>query len=49
MKFMENEDVYKLVKEKGREILPITTINGKILKTEDYPALFIFFQQGRCR
>jgi hypothetical protein len=39
MKFRENEDIYKLIKEKGRKILPITTINGKIFKTEDYPTL----------
>ncbi|NBG87182.1 arsenite efflux transporter metallochaperone ArsD [Isachenkonia alkalipeptolytica] len=37
LKFRENQEVFKLVKEKGREILPITTVNDKIIKYGDYP------------
>lgn len=39
MKFKENENVYKLVKENGRKILPITTLNGQVIKTDIYPTL----------
>ncbi|ABR47999.1 Arsenical resistance operon trans-acting repressor ArsD [Alkaliphilus metalliredigens QYMF] len=39
LKFRENEAVYKMIKEKGREILPITTIDGKIIKYNEYPTL----------
>jgi phage shock protein A len=39
MKFKENESVFKLVKEKGRDILPITTLNGNIIKSGSYPTL----------
>ncbi|ABR47202.1 Arsenical resistance operon trans-acting repressor ArsD [Alkaliphilus metalliredigens QYMF] len=36
LKFRENEAVFKMVKEKGKEILPITTVNGKIIKYSGY-------------
>ncbi|MCC5912128.1 MAG: arsenite efflux transporter metallochaperone ArsD [Clostridiaceae bacterium] len=39
LKFRENEEVYKLVKEKGREILPITTVNGRVIKVNGYATL----------
>lgn len=39
LKFRENESVYQLVKEKSRAVLPITTLNGEVIKTEQYPAL----------
>ena len=39
LKFRENQEVFKLVKEKGREILPITTVNDKIIKFGEYPSL----------
>lgn len=39
LKFRENEDVYKLVKDNGRKILPVTTYNGKVIKTGEYPSL----------
>lgn len=38
-KFKENADVFELVKEKGKEVLPIVTLNGKIMITEHYPTL----------
>lgn len=38
-KFRENQEVYNLVKEKGKDILPITTVDGKIVKTNGYPSL----------
>ena len=39
LKFKENEKVFELVKTKSKSILPITTYNGKIVKTESYPEL----------
>jgi len=38
-KFKENEDVFKLVKEQGKSVLPITKINGKVIKSGGYPTL----------
>lgn len=34
--FQSNGDVLKMVKEHGQEILPITTINGKIIAKQKY-------------
>jgi hypothetical protein len=34
--FMENKEVLQLVKEKGKEILPITAINNKIIAEKRY-------------
>jgi len=34
--FMENKEIFQLVKENGKEILPITTINGKIIAKKGY-------------
>lgn len=39
LKFRENETVYQLVKEKGRAILPVTVLDGEVIKIENYPAL----------
>lgn len=39
LKFKENADVFKLVKSKGKGVLPVTTVNGEIIKTHDYPTL----------
>lgn len=39
LKFRENPAVYQLVKEQGKTVLPITTVNGTILKTGSYPSL----------
>ena len=39
LKFRDNEEVYRLVKEKSKDILPITTLNGRVIKTHKYPAL----------
>lgn len=35
--FVENEEVNKVLHEKGPDALPITIVDGKILKTNDYP------------
>ncbi|MBE3093206.1 MAG: arsenite efflux transporter metallochaperone ArsD [Actinobacteria bacterium] len=35
--FLENKEIFQLVKENGQEILPITTINGKIIAKKKYP------------
>ena len=37
--FLENKEVFQLVKENGKEILPITAINGKIIAKKRYPKL----------
>jgi hypothetical protein len=34
--FLENKEVFQLVKEKGKEILPITAINGKVIAEKRY-------------
>ena len=34
--FLENKEIFQLVKENGQEILPITTINGKIIAEKRY-------------
>ncbi len=38
-KFEENEEVKKLLSEKGLEVLPITVVNNKIRKTGENPTL----------
>lgn len=39
LKFKENEAVYQLIKQEGKDILPITTVNGEVIKTKEYPTL----------
>lgn len=39
MKFMANVEVGRLVKEKGQQILPITVVNGRIIKSGEYASL----------
>lgn len=39
LKFRENQAVYQLVKEQGKEVLPVTTFNGQVIKTQQYPDL----------
>lgn len=39
LKFRENEDVYRMVKDGGKKSLPITTYNGTVIKSGEYPAL----------
>jgi len=34
--FLENKEIFQLVKEKGQGILPVTTINGKIFAMRKY-------------
>lgn len=38
LKFRDNEEVYKMVKDHSKEILPITTLNGRIIKSRNYPS-----------
>ena len=35
--FLENKDIFQTVKDKGPGILPITTIDGKIVSKHRYP------------
>ena len=39
MKFRDNQVVLQVVREKGNESLPITILNGKVIKTRVYPHL----------
>lgn len=36
-KFMENKEVIESLKSHGVSVLPITTIDGKIVKSQEYP------------
>ena len=38
-KFKENPEVIKLIQEKQLAVLPITALNGTIVKTGSYPTL----------
>ncbi len=35
--FLENTEIFQLVKENGLDILPVTTINEKIIAKQRYP------------
>jgi len=37
--FLRNENVMRLVRERQMDALPITVVNGKVIKTGAYPAL----------
>lgn len=37
-KFMQNPNVLSLLKSRGVEVLPITTLNGEIIKQQAYPS-----------
>jgi len=36
-KFMENSEVLALLQQYGTEILPVTTVNGHVVKTKIFP------------
>jgi hypothetical protein len=38
LKFRENEEVYGLVRDIGKSILPITTVDGNVIATQGYPS-----------
>ena len=38
-KFKENQEVMDLIQKQQLKVLPITTLNGKIIKKENYPTL----------
>jgi hypothetical protein len=37
-KFMENPEVLALLKSNGVDILPVTTLNGSVIKKKGYPS-----------
>ncbi|PKM94409.1 MAG: arsenical resistance operon transcriptional repressor ArsD [Firmicutes bacterium HGW-Firmicutes-1] len=39
LKFKENTSVFEKVKKEGKSVLPITTLNGEIIKVGEYPTL----------
>lgn len=39
MKFMANMEVGTLVRENGQKMLPITVLDGKVIKSGAYPSL----------
>lgn len=36
--FVDNIDISKMIDNKGLEVLPITTVDGVVVKTEQYPS-----------
>jgi hypothetical protein len=38
LKFKGNVAVFRLIKENGKEVLPITIVNGRVAKTGKYPS-----------
>jgi hypothetical protein len=38
-KFKENQDVNKILTSQGKKSLPITIVNGEVIKTGEYPSL----------
>lgn len=37
--FMKNADVYRLIRERQLDVLPITVVRGRVVKTDAYPSL----------
>ncbi len=37
MRFMQNPEVLALLKEHGTGVLPVTTVEGKVVKTKEFP------------
>ncbi|MDA8201684.1 MAG: arsenite efflux transporter metallochaperone ArsD [Chloroflexi bacterium] len=37
--FMRNRDVYELIRARQLEVLPITVVGGRVVKTDAYPSL----------
>lgn len=37
--FMRNRDVYELIRARQLDVLPITVVHGRIVKTDAYPSL----------
>ena len=35
--FKKNTDISKLIDEEGEDVLPITIVDGKVVKTKEYP------------
>jgi hypothetical protein len=49
-KFMQNQEVLALLKEQGTGVLPVTTVNGEVVKTKEFPTydeLLRYVQQPR--
>ncbi len=37
--FMRNRDVYELIRQRQLDVLPITVVRGRVVKTDAYPSL----------
>ena len=37
--FLRNREVYELIRQRQLEVLPITVIGGRVVKTDAYPTL----------
>ena len=37
--FLRNRDVYDLIRQRQLDVLPITVVRGRIVKTDAYPSL----------
>ncbi|MBS4023384.1 MAG: arsenite efflux transporter metallochaperone ArsD [Dethiobacter sp.] len=45
LKFRENEEVYRLIQDNSQKVLPITTVDGRVITTHRYPSLEELEQQ----
>lgn len=48
-KFMENPEVLALLQEHGTDVLPVTAVNGTVVKTRAFPSyeeLVSYFEQA---
>ncbi len=36
--FMRNRDVYELIRQRQLDVLPITVVRGRVVKTDAYPS-----------
>jgi hypothetical protein len=37
--FIRNADVYRLIRERQLDVLPITVVGGRVVKTDAYPTI----------
>lgn len=37
--FMQNHDVYELIRQRQLDVLPVTVVRGRVVKTDAYPSL----------
>jgi hypothetical protein len=45
MAFQSNPTIVELIKNQGTQVLPVTTVNGKVVKVKGYPTLEELLEQ----